>query len=104
MRRDYKMNEPTIVKKSTTKGKKFMAILPNGKKVHFGAQGMSDYTVHGDTERRKSYLARHGAGGQDWGDRETAGFWSRWLLWEKRSLGSAASALRGKGLNRMLKV
>ena len=97
------MNE-TIVKKSTAKGKKLMAVLPDGRKVHFGARGMSDYTVHGGDARRKSYLARHGAGGQDWGDRETAGYWSRWLLWEKPSLTGAATALRKKGLKVKLRV
>ena len=98
------MNETTIVKKSTAKGKKLMAVLPEGRKVHFGAKGMSDFTVHGDDARRKSYLARHGAGKQDWGDKGTAGFWSRWLLWEKRSLESAAATMRGKGLKVRLKV
>ena len=98
------MNETTIVKKSTAKGKKLMAVLPGGRKVHFGAKGMSDFTVHHDEERRKSYLARHAAGGQDWGDKGTAGFWSRWLLWEKRSLGGAAAAMRGKGVKVRLKV
>ena len=93
-----KMNEATIVKKSTAKGKKLMAVLPDGRKVHFGAKGMSDYTMHGDEARRKSYLARHGAGKQDWGDRGTAGYWSRWLLWEKPSLESATAALRRKGV------
>ena len=98
------MNEPTIVKKSTAKGKKLTAVLPDGRKVHFGAQGMGDYTMHGDTDRRRSYLARHGAGGQDWRDKSTAGYWSRWLLCEKPSLEGAARALRAKGVKVKLKV
>ena len=98
------MNETTIVKKSTTKGKKLMAVLPDGRKVHFGARGMSDFTMHGDDARRKSYLARHGAGGQDWRDKSSAGYWARWLLWEKPSLEGAARALRGKGVKVTLKV
>ena len=65
---------------------------------------MSDFTVHRDDARRKSYLARHGTGKQDWGDKGTAGFWSRWLLWEKRSLESAAATMKGKGLKVRLKV
>jgi len=98
------MNETTIVKKSTAKDKKFMAVLPDGRKVHFGARGMSDFTMHGDDARRKSYLARHGAGGQDWEDKSSPGLWSRWMLWEKRSLEGAAKALRGKGVKVRLEV
>ena len=92
------------VTKSNAKGKKYTAELPSGKKVHFGAKGYQDYTQHSDEARRKNYLARHGEGGQDWGNRETAGYWSRWLLWEKPSLTGAAAALRKKGLKVKLRV
>ena len=61
--------------------------------------------MHGDEARRKNYLARHdGAGGQDWGDKGAAGYWSRWLLWEKPSLVGAARALRKKGVEVRLRV
>lgn len=50
--------------------------------VHFGARGMSDYTLHRDTGRRRGYLARHAAR-EDWGDPLTAGALSRWVLWNK---------------------
>lgn len=55
--------------------------------IHFGAKGYDDYTTHGDDERKKRYLARH-APRENWGARgvETAGFWSRWLLWNKQTL------------------
>ena len=92
------------VTKSNAKGKKFTAELPGGKRVHFGAKGYQDFTQHGDEARRKNYLARHGGGGQDWGDRGTAGYWSRWLLWEKPCLTGAAAALRTKGLKVKLRV
>ncbi len=92
------------VTRSSAKGKKYTAELPSGKKVHFGAKGYQDFTQHRDEARRKNYLARHGGGGQDWGNRETAGYWSRWLLWEKGSLESAAAALRKKGVAVKLRV
>ena len=92
------------VTRSNAKGKKYTATLPSGKKVHFGATGYQDYTQHGDEARRKNYLARHGGGGQDWGDRETAGYWSRWLLWEKTSLTAAVAALGKKGVAVKLRV
>ena len=68
--------------------------------MNFGAKGYQNYTEHGDEERRKSYLARHGGGR----DRESAGYWSRWLLWEEESLQAAARKLRSKGVDVKLKV
>ena len=92
------------VTKSNAKGKKYTAELPSGKKVHFGAKGYQDYTQHGDTKRRESYLARHRPN-QDWskGGVGTAGFWARHLLWEKPSIRGAARALASKGLQVSIK-
>ena len=65
--------------KSTRKDKKYM-ITYNGKKIHFGAKGYSDYTIHKDPKRKASYLARHKPN-ENWKDPTTGGFWSRWILW-----------------------
>lgn len=46
------------VKISTKKEKKLMAILPNGKVVHFGQKGSITYLEGASDEKRKSYLAR----------------------------------------------
>ena len=92
------------VAKSTRPGKKYQAKFVSqidGPTVHFGAAGMSDYTKNKDPERKKAYLARHKAN-ENWRDKESAGFWSRYLLWEKPSLQEAAKALRSKGLNVIL--
>ena len=86
------------VAKSNRPGKKFEAKFEDGPTVHFGAAGMSDFTKNKDPERKKAYLARHKAN-ENWKDKESAGFWSRYLLWEKPSLREAAKALRSKGLN-----
>ena len=40
------------IKKSTRKDKKYMLITPDGKKINFGAKGMSDYTIHKDDKRK----------------------------------------------------
>ena len=87
------------VKRSGRQGKKWQALLPSGKAVHFGATGYQDFTQHGDAKRRESYLARHKTG-QDWTKSgvNTAGFWARHLLWEKPSIRGAARALSSKGL------
>ena len=79
-----------IIKKSTNKNKKYMAIFydNSGKKIkttHFGAAGMSDFTKHKDAERKKLYLKRHKKN-EKWNDFMTAGSLSRWILWNKPSL------------------
>ena len=53
------------IKKSTKQDKKLMAIFTdnNGKKItttHFGAKGMTDFTIHKDKERRRSEERRVG--------------------------------------------
>jgi hypothetical protein len=73
--------------KSEKKDKKWKVLIDK-KTVHFGAQGMSDYTIHKDPERMKRYLNRHSGMHENWTKQglKTAGFWSRWLLWNKPSL------------------
>jgi len=57
------------------------------KTIHFGAKGMSDYTINKDPNRKRLYLKRHQAR-ENWSKSGigTAGFWSRWLLWNKLTL------------------
>ena len=78
------------LKKSTKPEKKYMVYV-DGKTIHFGARGMSDYTKHKDKERMKRYSARHKRGGENWTKNgiKTAGFWSKWLLWNKPSISSS---------------
>jgi len=57
----------------------------NIKKVEFGAYGMSDYTKHRDPLRKQRYLDRHSRR-ENWADHTTAGFWSRWVLWNLPTL------------------
>lgn len=66
------------IKPSTRKGKKWM-VRVDGKLVHFGAAGMSDYTIHHDKERRRRYSIRHKNDHID--DFTKPGSWSLWLLW-----------------------
>ena len=104
--------------------KKWIATLPSGKIVRFGAKGYSDYTKHKDPLRMKRYVVRHGGGNtssnvpanvqrimlkrtksnkENWspGGVNTAGFWSRWLLWSFPDIKEAAkytqdNVLKGK--------
>ena len=74
------------IQKSSRAGKKYMAKVGN-KTVHFGASGYLDFTTSKDEKRKASYLARHNST-EDWtlSGVDTAGFWARWLLWNKPSI------------------
>jgi hypothetical protein len=76
---------------------KYVAIieLDDGKTrtVRFGAAGMSDFTKHKDEARKQRYLDRHSAR-EDWNDPTTAGFWSRWLLWNKPTITDSLQDLK----------
>lgn len=67
-------------------GKKYVAILPDGRRSYFGQRGASDFLYHRDENRRASYRAR--AEGQRLRDgRRAIDVWgspawlSYWLLW-----------------------
>ena len=77
-------------KPSTKSEKKMMAVFrriddrTKTRTVHFGARGMSDYTLHKDKARRDLYDARHSRN-EYWNDPFTAGSLSKWILWNKPS-------------------
>lgn len=75
-------------------GKKYKVIISMYGARHsvmFGAAGYSDYTQHKDPARKQRYIDRHRAR-EHWSSAGlyTAGFWSRWLLWNKPSLLASA--------------
>ena len=74
-----------VIKKSSTPGKKFEAIIDGRKTVPFGQRGASDYTIHKDKDRKDRYLARHRKNEQ-WDNPLTASFYSTNLLWNKPTL------------------
>ena len=74
-----------IIKKSTTKGKKYDAIIDNKKTIHFGATGYSDYTIHKDEDRKNRYLKRHQAR-ENFNNPSTAAFYATNILWNKPTL------------------
>lgn len=76
-----------ILSRSRRADKKFQVITPSGKKVYFGAKGYQDYTMHKNPERKRNYISRHSTR-EKWGKSglDTAGFWSRWLLWNLPSI------------------
>jgi len=56
--------------------------------IHFGAFGMNDFTITNDITAKNRYLQRHSGMGEDWtkSGEYTRGFWSRWLLWNKKTI------------------
>ena len=79
------------IKKLKGDKKKYEAFfIVNGKKSSqkFGAEGMSDYTLHKDIIRRNRYIARH-LKDLETGDPTRAGYLSMFVLWNKPSFGAS---------------
>lgn len=91
---------------STQLGKKLMVIKKDAagnhlKTIHFGDSLHSDYTIHKDPARKKLYIMRHEKN-ENWKNPDTAGFWARWLLWNKPSLKDSIAWVK-KNLGIMIK-
>ena len=75
----------TDFRKSTRKKQKY-SVIYMGKIIHFGAKGMSDFTIHKDPDRRANYRARHRkiltkTGHPAYKIRSQPAYWSWNLLW-----------------------
>jgi len=86
-----------ILDVSTKKNKKFMVTLEDGREIHFGQKGPSDFTQHHDEERKKRYISRHKKH-ENWSASgiDTAGWWSRFLLWELPNIDDAIHNIEEK--------
>ncbi len=89
-------NNIIYLSKSTRSDKKFMVVVDN-KTIHFGAKGMSDYTIHKDSDRKNRYQNRHKSR-ENWGKSgiKTAGFWANNLLWNKPTLAASIKDIEKK--------
>lgn len=93
------------LQKSDKKDKKYMVTIFNPNKnssikpkiVHFGADGYSDYTKHKDWDRMKRYESRHKKK-ENWNKSGiyTAGFWSKWILWNKPTIKDSIETIEKK--------
>jgi len=81
--------------KSPKADKKLMAVFSDGKNVHFGARGYSDFTIHKDTARRQRYESRHRSR-ENWKDFRSPGALSKWVLWNKPSLQASIADYKRK--------
>jgi len=86
--------------KSDKPDKKFFIITSTNKKVYFGSAGMSDFSIHKDEDRKLRYIKRHSAN-ENWGKSgiNTAGFWSRWYLWNLPTLKASYEDIKKRFLN-----
>jgi hypothetical protein len=84
-----------------TDGKhKFYIITKDGNKVNFGAKGYSDYTIHKDDERKLRYIKRHNNENWTKSGINTAGFWSKHLLWNKKTIPESYKYIKDNFLNK----
>ena len=76
--------------RSTRAGKKWMAAIQDGPTVHFGES----------EKHMAAYLLRHKAR-ETWTMKgvESAGFWARWLLWNKHSLRASVADIQQRFTN-----
>ena len=84
-----------VIQKSHNPKKKYDAIINGSKTVSFGAVGYEDYTTHHDEKRKQNYIKRHS--NEDWSrsNLESAGWMSRYILWEKPTLQEAVRHANG---------
>lgn len=76
-------------------GNKKYSVIYNGRKIQFGDKRYSDYTQHHDSLRKEAYIKRHSAN-ENWDDPNTAGFWARWVLWNKKTIAESLSDIKKK--------
>ena len=84
--------------KATDKKHEYFIITSNGNKIRFGSATNRYYTIYHQEfgkdladKKKKAYIAHHSKLNEKWGDNgiDTAGWWSRWLLWEYPTIDEA---------------
>ena len=78
---------------------KYFIMTKSGKHIYFGAVGYSDFTIHKDPDRKQRYINRHDKN-ENWTKSgiDSAGFWSRWLLWNKPTIKSSYEDIKKRFL------
>jgi len=78
---------------------KYYIITSSGRKIYFGAKGYSDYTIHKDPKRKQRYIERH-KDKENWTKSgiDTAGFWSKNLLWNKPTIETSYNDIKKRFL------
>jgi hypothetical protein len=96
-----------ILMPSYLDSKKWMILPPDGKPIHFGQKGYTDFTINKDEKLKARYIKSHGSSGREkWGidGINTAGFWAVHLLWNLPTLESSIKDIERKfGIRILLK-
>jgi len=83
------MISKVVITPSEKKSKLYTAHIVNedGKvrRINFGDPKGEHYPTHRDPIKKQNYIARHQVN-EDWTDPYTAGFWSRFILWNYPTL------------------
>jgi len=87
-----------VIQKSDRADKKLDAVIDGKKTIPFGQKNASDYTIHKNPQVKSNYIARHKPR-EDWTDPRTAGFYSRFVLWNKPTLKQSVDDLNKKYKN-----
>lgn len=84
--------------RSSRADKKYQVVIESeGRKktIHFGARGYSDFTTNKSDLLKKSYIARHSIN-ENFRDPTTAGFWARWILWNKPTVAASLADVKSR--------
>ena len=87
--------------KSDRSGKKYKIVLHyddgKTKTIHIGQEGADDFTKTGDVEQKNRYVERHKKR-ENWTKSgiNTAGFWAKYLLWNKPTLSESKKYIESK--------
>lgn len=73
-----------LLMKSNKLHKKYDVINGIGNVISFGNNRYEDYTTHKDNKRKELYINRHKK--EDWTNLNKAGTWSRYILWNRKTL------------------
>ena len=63
--------------------------------IYFGNAGSSDFIISNNLNERRAYLKRHKKN-ENWYDPYSAGFYSRWLLWNLDTLDASIDFVERK--------
>ena len=82
-------------KSKRTNKKYYVRQLDSNTTIHFGDSRYQDFSQHKDEKKKNAYLSRHYKR-ENWDDPSTAGFWSRWLLWNKKTIKSSIKDIQDR--------
>jgi hypothetical protein len=93
------MNIEYILSNSSRNNKKYMVKYFNDitgriNTIHFGQQGMDDYTLTNSEDAKRLYIQRHSKDKTD--DLRYAGAWAMNLLWNKKTISASIKQMEDK--------